>query len=231
MVTVARWKQAQATEPSFWAGMALYLPGLLKVLADNADKAQRIASQLAKLPQSCLEIGIGPFGIGIIGFLPGIEFRVGLDPADPVPLNGNAALHDYIKKWREGVSYIIATGEEVPLPSDSMDMVICCNVIDHAQHSAKILAEIRRVLRSRGLLYLDVDTFSVLGLIKWHTWTKYRFRNLDMVKAHTSRMFEPVVGSQLRAAGFEELHRDGHGVASLLMGHSRVSAFLAKKAK
>jgi SAM-dependent methyltransferase len=228
-VTEARWQEAQAIEPEFWAGMASWLPGLLRVLADNVQKAHHLSTLVKDWPRTCLEIGIGPFGVGVIGFLPQIERRFGMDPADRTPLSPVKELHDYLAKWREPVQYIVACGESIPLPSESMEMVICCNAIDHALAPEKILSEIYRVLRPRGRLFLDVDTFSLFGLIKWYCWTRPRHREEVLVKAHTYRMFEPIVRRKLRKHGFEEIHRKGHSPASLFLGHSRVSTFLVEK--
>jgi ubiquinone/menaquinone biosynthesis C-methylase UbiE len=229
MVTEARWREAQATEPNFWASTALYLPGLLQVLADNAAKACHLSNLLKEWPYRCLEVGIGPFGVGVIGFLPEIAIRIGLDPANPIRLDRNASLHDCIQTWRDPVRYVVAAGENIPIASNSMDLVVCCNVIDHAFDPNKVLSEIHRILRPNGLFFFDVDTFSVLGLVKWHSWTKLRFSEQTLVRAHTYRMFEPLVRKSLRTHGFEELVRSGHNFLTLLIGHARPSTFLARK--
>jgi ubiquinone/menaquinone biosynthesis C-methylase UbiE len=230
-VTSARWQRAQATEPPFWAGMVIWLPGLLRVLADNAAKAHYLSSLLKDWPRTCLEVGIGPFGIGVIGFLPQVERRFAVDPAEPTPLSPGMELHDYVAKWRDPVQYIVGCGESIPLRNESMEMVICCNVLDHALAPEKILSEIHRVLRPGGLLFFDVDTFSVLGLLKWYSWTRPRRHEDILVRAHTYRMFEPFVRRRLRKSGFAEIRRKGHSWASLCFGHSRVSTFLLQKVR
>jgi ubiquinone/menaquinone biosynthesis C-methylase UbiE len=228
-VTESRWRRAQATEAPFWAGMATWLPGLLQGLAANATKAHDLSALIKDWPRTCLEVGIGPFGIGIIGFLPQIERRFGVDPAEPTPLSPGMDLHDYLAKWRDSVQYIVARGESIPLPSESMEMVICCNVLDHTFAPENILSEIHRVLCPGGLLFFDVDTFSVCGLIKWYSWTRIRRRRDILVQAHTYRIFEPLVRRLLRKHGFYETHRKGHSFVSLCLGHSRVSTFLLQK--
>jgi ubiquinone/menaquinone biosynthesis C-methylase UbiE len=228
-VTAARWQEAQATEPPFWAGMVSWLPGLLRVLADNAAKAHYLSTLIKDWPRTCLEVGIGPFGVGIIGFLPQIERRFAIDPADRTPLSPGAELHDYVAKWRAPVQYIVACGESIPFQAESTEMVICCNVVDHALAPERVLFEIHRVLRPGGLLFFDVDTFSVCGLIKWYCWTRPRRSQDILVRAHTYRMFEPFVRRSLRKHGFVEIQRKGHTLASLCFGHSRVSTFLLQK--
>ena len=227
--TDQRWRNAQATEQPFWSGMANWLPGILQVLAANAIKADQLSALVKHWPHGCLEVGIGPFGIGVIGFLQRIERRLAIDPAERTPLSPGMELHDYLAKWRNPVQYIVARGESIPLASESMEMVICCNVIDHAFAPEEIVSEIHRVLCPSGLLFFDVDTFSICGLIKWYCWTRWRRRHEILVRAHTYRMFEPFVRRQLRKCGFDEIWRKGHGLASIFIGHSKVSTLLLQK--
>jgi ubiquinone/menaquinone biosynthesis C-methylase UbiE len=113
--------------------------------------------------------------------------------------------------------------------SGSLDLVIYCNMIDHASSSALILDEIQRVIKPGGQFFFDVHTFSVLGLIKWHTWTKFRHKNEMLVKAHPYRMFESAIrrkNSEHRFAG-EKL--TGHTLPSACIGQARTSTFLGEK--
>ena len=113
--------------------------------------------------------------------------------------------------------------------SASVDFVICCNVIDHASDPAAILREIHRVLKPEGLFFFDVDTFSVLGLMKWHSWTKWIYKDLIMVQAHPHRMSEANVVRKLKSAGFQLRRLYGHTLRSNLVGHARNSTFLGTK--
>jgi len=229
MVTASQWREAQATESDFYLGMSLSLPNTLDVLYQNARKAQHLSLLLKAKPKTAVEIGLGPFGVGVIGFLPEIPLRLGVDPEPPITLDFNVPLHDFIAERRRHVKYVVGVGENIPLTSESMDLAICCNVVDHAFEPDKILREIARILRPGGFLFFDVDTFSLLGLLKWHTWTKRRHKGELLVTAHTYRMFEPDVGRRLRLAGFEVVQYTGHNWLSLCVGHFRISKFLLRK--
>jgi hypothetical protein len=61
MKTDTRWEEAQQTEAEFWDGMVRDDQGVLRVLADNSEKAPLLKRQLTGVPQSCLEVGTGPF--------------------------------------------------------------------------------------------------------------------------------------------------------------------------
>lgn len=48
-------------------------------------------------------------------------------------------------------------GEALPFPDVSFDVVLCDNVIDHAERPEKIVEELARVLAPGGLLYFTVN--------------------------------------------------------------------------
>ena len=117
--------------------MALGVTETLDVLYHNAAKARYLLGLLKEMPRISVEIGPGPWGFGINGFLRDIPIRFCAEP-DP---------------------------------------------------------------------RLELDTFT----------------------AHTYRMFEPDVLRRLKAAGFSVLHRKGHSLLSLCIGHFRISTLLLCK--
>lgn len=224
-----RWKEAQATEADFWPGVANHDSSILRVLADNSEKAPLVRRWLKPGATAALEVGAGPFGLGVIGYVRELPLRFAVDPLPPVPMKGSNPLRRYIDNERKAVTYIIAHGEEIPVRTDSMDLVICCNVIDHTSKPDRILREIYRVLKPGGQLFFDVHTFSAFGLAKWHTWTKFRHREEVLVKAHPYRMFEADVKRKLSDQGFEVKKLAGHNLLSACVGHARTSTFLGEK--
>ncbi|MGB6430235.1 MAG: class I SAM-dependent methyltransferase [Candidatus Acidiferrales bacterium] len=230
MVTIERWREAQSTEPGFFAGMAIGPTDTLDVLYHNAAKARHLSRLLKETPRVSVEIGPGPWGLGISGFLRDIPIRLCVEPDPRLELDPRAPFTPFINEWRRPVQYVVGIGENIPLADKCSDLVICCNVIDHAFRPDKILGEIARILKPGGLFFFDVDTFSVLGLLKWYTWTKRRRKHDLLVIAHTYRMFEPDVSRRLKAAGFTVLYRRGHNLLSLCVGHFRTSTFFLKKA-
>jgi SAM-dependent methyltransferase len=227
MVSVKRWEQAQETEPSFWEGVAQNEVALLDTLSSNAAKASQLRRLLPARPVTCLEVGIGPLGLGVIGFLPEIPFRAGLDPLSPVWGRCADGLWAFVNSRR--VPYVISLGESIAIRSCAVDLVVCCNVLDHVLNPEAVLTEIRRVLKPDGHLFLDVHTFSLLGLLKWHAWTKRRHSDEILVKSHPYRFLEQTVQAMLRAQGLEILAKEGHSLLSVLCGHARATAFLATK--
>lgn len=94
-----------------------------------------------------LEVGSGAHGL-IFYF--GAQRGVGLDPL----------AHHYsslFSAWQARVPTIAAFGESLPFADSSFDVVLCDNVVDHAESPARIVAEIARVLVPGGMLYFTVN--------------------------------------------------------------------------
>lgn len=224
-----RWKQAQQSEREFWTGVAHHEFYVLQILADNSQKATLLKPYLKPDTRTALEVGCGPLGVGIIAFLAEIPHRIAMDPLHLIHMDSREALSHYIDAQRESVAYLKACGEEIPIRSGTLDLVICCNVIDHTSQPDSILSEIHRILRAGGQFFFDVETFSALGLAKWHTWTKFRHKDETLVKAHPYRMFESVVRRKISEHGFTLKKLTGHTALSACIGKARSSTFQAEK--
>ncbi len=59
--------------------------------------------------------------------------------------------------WMGGLPGAAAFGEQLPFRSETFDVVLCENVVDHAERPAAIVAELIRVLRPGGTLYFTVN--------------------------------------------------------------------------
>lgn len=200
---------------------------ILRILADNRKRATRLRTLLDSSAFTCLEIGLGPLGVGVIGFLPEIGWRIGMDPLPPVELRCEEPIRQLVDALRKPICRFAGSGEAIPLGDGSVEVVVCCNVLDHVRDVEAVLSEIRRVLKPRGLLFLEVDTFSLGGLLKWYCWTKHLHANEILVRAHTYRFLERDVADRLRAHSFSITRQCGHTRLGAFLGKSRVSEFLA----
>jgi SAM-dependent methyltransferase len=224
-----RWVEAQKTEADFWKGVSQQDSYMLKILADNAGKVPLLQKWLKPGARMALEVGSGPLGVGLIGYLPEIPIRVAMDPLHPTSIGAEDSLRRYVESKRGTLAYVVGCGEEIPVRDESVDLAICCNVIDHASKPEKIMSEMYRVLRPGGQLFFDVHTFSLLGLAKWHAWTKLRHKEEILVKAHPHRMFEIALARQICGYGFTVKKLAGHTLVSSCIGRARTSTFVAEK--
>ncbi|GMV24537.1 MAG: hypothetical protein AMXMBFR58_05680 [Phycisphaerae bacterium] len=55
------------------------------------------------------------------------------------------------------IAFIAATGESIPLPAHTIDLVVIENCLDHVENPAAVMHECRRLLRPGGLIWLLVD--------------------------------------------------------------------------
>ena len=94
-----------------------------------------------------LEVGCG--STGLIFFF-GATNGIGVDP-----LADHYA--ELFPAWYGRARTIAAFGEALPFEDASFDIVLCDNVVDHAENPRKIIEEIARVLAPGGLLYFTVN--------------------------------------------------------------------------
>jgi SAM-dependent methyltransferase len=94
-----------------------------------------------------LEVGSGAHGL--IFFFGGDQ-NVGVDPL----------AHSYASlfpAWQRKATTVASFGEALPFADRSFDIVLCDNVVDHAESPQRIVSEILRVLAPSGLLYFTVN--------------------------------------------------------------------------
>jgi 2-polyprenyl-6-hydroxyphenyl methylase / 3-demethylubiquinone-9 3-methyltransferase len=97
---------------------------------------------------------------------------VGVDPC--------AALievaHQHAQAAKLEIAYLAGTGESLPLEADSIDRVVCVDVLEHVQNIGKVLAEIRRVLCSDGIFFFDTINRNWLARLVVVTFAENIFR-------------------------------------------------------
>lgn len=192
-----RWITAQKYEKGFWEGVARRAAedstGQIDFYEWRASELMKRASRLGfdalfAGNARILELGSGP--VGILGFLPG-ERKVAVDPLNPF-----YDKNEHLARFRNpDVEYLAASGEEVPLESQTFDLCIIENCIDHVRDVRGVMTEIHRLLRPDGILYITVNARSRLGYYVHrllarlaldpghpHTFTKARF--LDLLATH-----------------------------------------------
>jgi SAM-dependent methyltransferase len=96
-----------------------------------------------------LDVGCGDAGVAI-AFAEAGARAAGIEPYAPSVERGAVRVREH------GVEVDLRVGvaEALPYPDASFDLVILDNVLEHVADQARTLAEIRRVLRPAGLLYM-----------------------------------------------------------------------------
>ena len=105
------------------------------------------AFQPIKPDARVVEVGSGAHGL-IFYF--GTERRIGVDPL-------TVSYRSLFPRWQGRAQTIAAVGESLPFADQSFDVVLCDNVVDHAESPRKIALELARILVPGGLLYFTVN--------------------------------------------------------------------------
>lgn len=147
-----RWQQAQAAELKWWQEwrrLPFYRNHSFPeywttVLTDLMGDMESVT------PEVIVEVGCGPHGVVRYLFKKS-RLKLGIDPL--------------IRKFQDSprpdaqTAYAAGVGENIPIRDNSVDLVLCINVLDHVMDADQILGEIRRILKPGGKLVLEVHTF------------------------------------------------------------------------
>ena len=94
-----------------------------------------------------IEVGSGAHGL-IFCF--GSRHGIGVDPLA-------VSYGNLFPRWQRGAQTVAAVGESLPFADGSFDVVLCDNVVDHAESPKQIVSELARILVPGGLLYFTVN--------------------------------------------------------------------------
>lgn len=123
-----------------------------EIIASMMRSSSRVREKLEqfqpiKADARVVEVGSGAHGL-IFYF--GTEQRVGVDPLA-------VSYGNLFPRWQGRAQTIAAVGESLPFSDHSFDVVLCDNVVDHAESPPKIVGELARILVPGGLLYFTVN--------------------------------------------------------------------------
>jgi SAM-dependent methyltransferase len=151
-VRTERARRAEQRQRAYQTEKARHLGGAIEAAIEDltayATSVRRCIEQVCPVHADARILEVGSGAHGIIFFL-GFPNAIGVDPlADIYP--------SLFPAWQGRVKTLQAYGEDLPFDDGSFDLVLCDNVIDHAERPEAILAEAARVLRPGGTLYFTV---------------------------------------------------------------------------
>lgn len=193
-ITIDRWQEAQGHEGEFWARRADMDEQWVRVRR-YAEAAEKVDAMIAA-DALVLDVGSGP--TAPTGLLKkGIKIAV-----DPLMVT-YAAVKDHTlpRGATELVRGVAAMGENIPLPTNSVDCCFCTNALDHTLAPMAVLAEIRRVMKPDAVFLLGMFVRPGFYVMARHLLERlsprfreiphpYRYTLWDMRKMVTSAGFE-----------------------------------------
>jgi SAM-dependent methyltransferase len=88
--------------------------------------------------------------------------------------------------------------EENKFPKDSFDVVLASHLIEHLNDPHSFLAEIRRVMKKNGRLYITTPNISGFqGRLYGHLWRSAIFDHLYLFSARTLKMLLNITGFKI----------------------------------
>jgi ubiquinone/menaquinone biosynthesis C-methylase UbiE len=107
--------------------------------------------------KTVVDVGCGA-GVEVVRFARGGADVVGVDVAEQaIALTRQNLAHQHLQ-----ASLVVATGEALPLPDESADLVYAHGIVQYAADDRQVIGECRRILREGG-----VAVFQVYNRISW----------------------------------------------------------------
>lgn len=180
-----RWNIAQKYEKNWWnskrEGISItFYKNFAKDLKDILTGILEI-----KKDTSILEIGSG--ASGTITFIDS-ENKYAIDPLEYY----YSTVKEFTKDRDPRVHYFTAKGEALPFDSEMFDLIIIDNVLDHCSDPEKVIFEMKRVLKSAGVIYFRQNTYHYWGVFVRFIMEKIIFDKghpFTFSKTHLKKLF------------------------------------------
>jgi len=124
-------------------------PEFVAAMQRSAKRVRDLLESFKPIDTQARVIEVGSGAHGLIFYF-GAHRGLGIDPLAV----------DYARlfpAWQRRVATVASFGERLPFANDAFDVVLCDNVVDHAESPSGIVAELVRVLVPGGLLYFTVN--------------------------------------------------------------------------
>lgn len=78
----------------------------------------------------------------------------------------------YAKGKYPHIKFQTADAHHLPFKDNMYDVIVCTEVLEHVDNPKNVLKEIKRVLKPKGLVIIELDSGSILFSIVWYIWRK-----------------------------------------------------------
>ena len=122
---------------------------IISVMMRSSRRVREVLEAFQPITADARVIEVGSGAHGLIFYF-GSQHGIGVDPLA-------VSYRNLFPRWQCCAPTVAAVGESLPFPEHSFDVVICDNVVDHAESPVRIVRELARILVPGGLLYFTVN--------------------------------------------------------------------------
>lgn len=231
-ITKDRWNLAQKHEIEIWERTSKNSLNIMEELIEAGELQKFVISKIPKFSshnKKILEIGVGPLGIGWVGLFGMGDQNIGIEPLPIlIPKVEMSELNNFVESLQKRVKILNIKGEDIPFRSNSFDIVVCNNVLDHVQDYISVLKEVYRVMKKGGLFLFSVNVFSIAGYIKWNYYQRKFYFDSPNVLCHPHSFKFSDIKSILVKQSFKIVHsnKENYTLFSRVIGKAKIARFI-----
>lgn len=124
--------------------------------------------------RTVLDLGSGE-GYGAAVLARGARRVVGIDIAPDAVAHARKTYGDLPNLW-----FGAADAERLPVPSQSMDVVTCFEVIEHVRHPTRLLDEVQRALRADGVFVVSTPDKAAYAASRHDEPNEFHLSEMDL---------------------------------------------------
>ena len=122
---------------------------IISAMKRSSNRVRELLETFQPIQSGARVIEVGSGAHGLIFYF-GSKTGIGVDPLA-------VSYRRLFPGWQHSAQTVAACGESLPFADQSFDVVLCDNVVDHAESPQRIAGELARVLATGGLLYFTVN--------------------------------------------------------------------------
>jgi SAM-dependent methyltransferase len=122
---------------------------IILAMKTSSRRVRELLEKFQPIKPDAFVVEVGSGAHGLIFYF-GSKRGCGVDPLA-------VSYRRLFPRWQSCAPTVAAVGESLPFPDQSFNVVLCDNVVDHAESPVKIVGELARVLIPGGLLYFTVN--------------------------------------------------------------------------
>jgi SAM-dependent methyltransferase len=193
------WRAAQTYEKEWWDARkeAVNFTFYREFAGEMLDRFGPIL-EIGK-DTSILEIGSGAGGI--VTFLP-FGRRWAIDPLEDY----FSSVERFRKQRDPCVVYRTARAEDLPFDNEFFDVVIMDNVLDHCEDPDRVFAQMHRVLKTGGRVYLRLNLYG-----SWGRFVRVVAAVMRIDPGHPHTLTHKAMSGLFRKHGFSVLAGESRG--------------------